>query len=350
MNIQLVLMAVCDEHPAVTAFPIPPEEPPLTSVASPLHWALFALVVAGLLALDLGVFHRKPHAMSFREAAGWSVFWIGLAMAFNAFVWMQFGPTAGTEFMAGYLIEKALSVDNVFVFLVLFSMFAVPPQLQHRLLFWGVVGAVLLRTVFVFAGVAALEAFHALTWVFAVILFVTGIKLLRSTGHDMHPEKNPVFRLFQRLVPTTPVWHGAAFWVHDGGRWLATPMMTVLVLVELTDLVFAIDSIPAIFAITRDPFLVLTSNVFAMLGLRALTFCLSGLLERLTYLRPALAYVLMFVAVKMAMAEWYKLPVGVSLAVVAGILAVGVILSLIRAPRRDPGNPGAEKPAPGPLH
>jgi tellurite resistance protein TerC len=316
----------------------------LTSVASPLHWALFALVVAVLLALDLGVFHRRPHALSFKEAALWSGFWIGLALAFNAFVWLRFGATAGAEFMAGWLIEKALSVDNVFVFLVLFASFAVPAELQHRLLFWGVIGAVILRTVFVFAGVAALEAFHALTWVFALILLVTGIKLLKSTGHDMHPEKNPLFRLFQRVVPTTPHWHGGAFWVREAGRWLATPMMTVLVLIELTDLVFAIDSIPAIFAITRDPFLVLTSNVFAMLGLRALTFCLSGLLERLTYLRPALAWVLMFVAVKMAVAQWYKLPVGLSLGVVAGILAVGIGLSLLRAPKREAA-PAAAKPA-----
>lgn len=316
----------------------------MTSVASPLHWALFALVVAVLLALDLGVFHRRPHALSFKEAALWSGFWIGLALAFNAFVWLRFGATAGAEFMAGWLIEKALSVDNVFVFLVLFASFAVPAELQHRLLFWGVIGAVILRTVFVFAGVAALEAFHALTWVFALILLVTGIKLLKSTGHDMHPEKNPLFRLFQRVVPTTPHWHGGAFWVREAGRWLATPMMTVLVLIELTDLVFAIDSIPAIFAITRDPFLVLTSNVFAMLGLRALTFCLSGLLERLTYLRPALAWVLMFVAVKMAVAQWYKLPVGLSLGVVAGILAVGIGLSLLRAPKREAA-PAAAKPA-----
>ncbi len=312
----------------------------MTTVASPLHWALFALAIAVLLALDLGVFHRRPHAMGFREAAGWSLFWITLALAFNAFVWARFGATAGSEFLAGYLIEKALSVDNVFVFLVLFSTFAVPAELQHRLLFWGVVGAVILRAMFVFAGVAALEAFHALTWVFAAILFLTGIKLLRSQAHDLHPERNPLFRLFQRIVPSTPHWHGAAFWVRERGRRLATPMLTVLVMVELTDMVFALDSIPAIFAITRDPFLVLTSNVFAMLGLRALTFCLSGLLDRLVYLRPALAYVLMFVALKMAVAEWYKLPVGISLGVVAGILALGVGLSLLRT-RPEPADPPA---------
>ena len=311
----------------------------MTSVASPLHWAIFALVVAVLLALDLGVFHRKPHALSFKEAAGWSGFWIALALAFNAFVWAQFGAAKGAEFMAGYLIEKALSVDNVFVFLVLFTSFAVPGELQHRILFWGVIGAIVLRTVFVFVGVAALEAFHALIWVFAGILFVTGLKLLKSGDHEMHPERNPLFKLFQRLVPSTPKWHGAAFWIRENGRRLATPMLTVLVLVEITDLVFALDSIPAIFAITRDPFIVLTSNVFAMLGLRALTFCLSGLLDRLVYLRPALAYVLMFVALKMGLAEWYKLPIAVSLGVVAGILAIGIGLSLVRAPKRDEAVP-----------
>ncbi len=318
----------------------------MTSVASPLHWALFALLVAVLLAMDLGLFHRKPHALSFKEAAGWSAFWIALALAFNAFVWVRFGAVAGAEFMAGYLIEKALSVDNVFVFLVLFSAFAVPAAYQHRLLFWGVIGAVLMRTVFVFAGVAALEAFHWLIWVFAAILFVTGIKLLKSGGHDMHPEQNPLFRLFQRIVPSTPRWHGPAFAVREGGRWLATPMLTVLVLIEITDLVFALDSIPAIFAITRDPFIVLTSNVFAMLGLRALTFCLSGLLERLVYLRPALAYVLMFVAAKMAVAEWYKLPIALSLGIVAGILGVGIGLSLLRQPARGAAAGGVPAPAP----
>ena len=307
----------------------------MSSVASPLHWALFGIIVAVLLALDLGVFHRKAHVLSFKEAAGWSVFWIALALAFNAFVWVQFGSVKGAEFMAGYLIEKALSVDNVFVFLVLFTSFAVPGELQHRILFWGVIGAIVLRTVFVFVGVAALEAFHALIWVFAGILFVTGLKLLKSGDHEMHPEQNPLFKLFQRFVPSTPRWHGAAFWVRENGKRLATPMLTVLVLVEITDLVFALDSIPAIFAITRDPFIVLTSNVFAMLGLRALTFCLSGLLDRLVYLRPALAYVLMFVALKMGLAEWYKLPIAVSLGVVAGILAVGIGLSLLRAPKRD---------------
>lgn len=305
----------------------------MTSIASPLHWAVFALFVAILLAMDLGIFHRKPHAMSFKEAAGWSVFWVGLALAFNLFMWLRFGPQAGAEFMAGYLIEKALSVDNVFVFLVLFSAFSVPAAFQHRLLFWGVIGAIVLRAIFVFAGVAALEAFHWLIWVFAAILFFTGVKLLKSTGHDMHPEQNPMFKLFQRIVPSTPKWHGPAFWIRENGRWLATPMLTVLVLIEITDLVFAIDSIPAIFAITRDPFIVLTSNVFAILGLRALTFCLSGLLDRLVYLRPALAYVLMFVAIKMGVAEWYKLPIAVSLGIVAGILGVGVVLSLVRAPK-----------------
>ncbi len=318
---------------------------PRMSISSPLHWIVFALVIAGLLALDLGVFHRRPRAMTFREAAGWGVFWVSLALVFNVFVWLQFGPTAGAEFLAGYLIEKALSVDNVFVFLVLFSMFSVPGELQHRLLFWGVVGAVILRAVLVFAGVAALEAFHGLTWVFAAILFVTGLKLLRTTGHDLHPEKNLLFRLFQRLVPSTPNWHGGAFWVRENGRRLATPMLSVLVLVELTDLVFALDSIPAIFAITRDPFIVLTSNVFAILGLRSLTFCLSGLLDKLIYLRPALAWVLLFVAAKMAVADWYKMPIGLSLGVVAGILGVGVGLSLLRAPRHEPVPP-AGKPAP----
>ena len=287
-----------------------------------------------LLALDLGVFHRKPHAISFREAALWSVFWVTLALAFNAFVWVRFGAVAGQEFLAGYLIEQALSVDNVFVFLILFSTFAVPPELQHRLLFWGVAGAVLMRGVFVFAGVAALNAFHWVIYVFAGILFITGIKLLRAGEDEAHPEKNPLFKAFQRLVPSTSQWRGPAFFVRENGRLLATPMLSVLVLVELTDLLFAVDSIPAIFAVTRDPFIVLTSNVFAILGLRSLTFCMSGLLDRFIYLRPALAVVLLFIAVKMGLSEWYKIPIGISLGVVVGVLAGGVVLSLLRAPKR----------------
>src|SRR5512143_1723410 len=337
MIIQLVLMARAAEHVRDGPPPSLPRRSPLTSVASPLHWALFALVVGALLALDLGVFHRRPHALSFREAALWSAFWIGLALAFNGWVAWRFGSGPGMEFLAGWLIEKALSVDNVFVFLVLLAAFGVPPALQHRLLFWGVVGAVLLRTLFVFAGVAALEAFHGLAWVFAAILFWTGVKLLRSRGGDVDPGRNLLFRMFQRVVPSTPRWHGGAFRVREGGRWLATPMLTVLVLIELTDVVFAMDSIPAIFAITRDPFLVLTSNVFAMLGLRALTFCLSGLVDRLTHLRPALAVVLMFVALELALADWVELPVGVSLAVVAAILGVGIGLSLLASRRLAPG-------------
>jgi tellurite resistance protein TerC len=304
------------------------------SAASPLHWLGFVVVVTVLLALDLGVFHRKPHAISFREAAGWSVFWISLALGFNAFVWVRFGHVAGQEFLAGYLIEQALSVDNVFVFLILFATFAVPAELQHRLLFWGVAGAVLMRGVFVFAGVAAIHAFHGVLYIFAAILFVTGIKLLRAGEDEAHPEKNPVFRLFQRVVPSTSQWRGPAFFVRENGRWLATPLFSVLVLVELTDLMFAVDSIPAILAITHDPFIVLTSNVFAILGLRSLTFCLSGLLDKFIYLRPALAVVLLFIAAKMVIADWYKIPIGISLAVVMGVLGVGIVLSLLRAPKR----------------
>jgi tellurite resistance protein TerC len=310
------------------------------SVATPLHWGLFLVLIAGLLALDLGVFHRRPHALRFREAAGWSAFWVALALAFNAFVWVRFGATAGQEFLAGYLIEKALSVDNVFVFLVLFASFGVPAELQHRLLFWGVAGAVVMRAVFVFAGVAALDAFHGLIYLFAAILLWTGLQLLRERDHGAHPERNPLFRLFQRLVPSTPRWHGPAFVVREGGRRLATPMLTVLVLIELTDVVFALDSIPAVFAITRDPFIVLTSNVFAILGLRALTFCLAGLLERLVWLKPALAVVLMFVGAKMALADVVHLPIGVSLGIVAAILGAGIALSLLRPAAHRAGPPG----------
>jgi len=304
------------------------------SAASPLHWLGFAVVVTVLLALDLGVFHRKPHAISFREAAGWSVFWISLALAFNAFVWVRFGHVAGQEFLAGYLIEQALSVDNVFVFLILFSTFAVPPELQHRLLFWGVAGAVLMRGVFVFAGVAAIHAFHGVLYIFAAILFVTGIKLLRAGEDEAHPEKNPLFRLFQRVVPSTSTWRGPAFFVRENGRWLATPLFSVLVLVELTDLMFAVDSIPAILAITHDPFIVLTSNVFAILGLRSLFFLLQGVIGKFHRLKAALAAVLLFVGAKMLLIDFVVVPIGLSLAVIAGLICAGIVASLW-SPRRE---------------
>ncbi len=300
------------------------------SIGSPFLWTAFTGLILVLLALDLGVFHRKAHEVSFREAAIWSVVWIGMALAFNVWIYLAFGPQQGLEFLTGYLIEKALSVDNVFIFLVIFTSFRVPALYQHRVLFWGVVGALLMRAIFIFVGAAALKEFHWLLYVFGGLLLLTGIRLLIQRHAEEHPERNPLFVAFTSVIPTTSDYHGDKFWVRVNGKRLATPLFMVLALIEITDLIFAIDSIPAIFAITKDPFIVFTSNIFAILGLRALYFCVSGFVARLVYLKVGLAVVLIFVAVKMMISEVYKIPIGVSLLVVASILAASVVASLLR--------------------
>jgi tellurite resistance protein TerC len=305
------------------------------SVGSPLLWAGFSAFVLVMLALDLGVFHRKAHALGMREALGWSVVWIALALAFNAGIWLFFGARPALEFFTGYLIEKALSVDNLFVFLVLFSFFAVPPAYQHRVLFFGILGALVMRAVFILVGAAMLQAVHWTIYLFGAILLVTAVKLLLHRGEEIHPERNPVVRLFRRVVPTTTEYHGASFLVREAGRWVATPLLLVLVAVEATDLVFAVDSIPAIFAVTRDPFIVYTSNIFAILGLRALFFLLAGAIGKLHYLKAGLALVLGFVGVKMMITDFYQIPIVLSLSVIVLILIGAAAASLLRDRRRQ---------------
>ena len=311
----------------------------METIGSPMLWVGFTTFVVAMLALDLGVFHRKAHEVEFKEALIWSCVWVGLALTFNAVVWNWFGPTKGLEFTTGYLIEKALSVDNIFVFLVIFSYFAVPKEHHHRVLFWGILGALVMRAVFIFAGAALLEAFHWVIYVFGGILIVTGVKMLVQRNVEIKPQNNPVFKLFQRFVPSVPEYHGAKFWVKKGATWFATPLLAVLVAVEATDLVFAVDSIPAVFAVTKDPFIVYTSNIFAILGLRAMYFLLAGVMDRFRYLKVGLAAVLVFVGVKMCIVEVYKIPVGVSLGVVAGILALSVVASLIGSKPQPPVRP-----------
>jgi tellurite resistance protein TerC len=301
----------------------------MDTVGSPLMWGGFTAFILAMLALDLGVFHRKAHEVSVREAFLWSVVWIGLALSFNLLVWQWFGPTRGLEFLTGYLIEKALSVDNVFVFLVVFSFFAVPALYQHRVLFWGIVGAIVMRAIFILAGAALLERFHWIIYVFGAVLVATGVKLFLQRNEQMDPGKNVVLRLFRRFVPSTDEYHGQRFTVVKNGRRYATPLLAVLVAIEATDLIFAVDSIPAIFAVTRDPFIVYTSNIFAILGLRAMYFLLAGVMDRFRYLKPGLAAVLVFVGVKMMIVEIYKIPIAVSLGVVAAILTVSIVASLI---------------------
>jgi len=302
---------------------------------------VLGVVVLGMLALDLFVFHRKAHEVSLREAAAWSVVWITLGLAFGVFVWATRGAEAGGEYLAGYVIEKSLSMDNVFLFAMLFTYFAVPSIYQHRVLFWGVVGAIVFRAIFIVAGASLLEAFHFLIYGFGILLLLTGIKMWRSSGHSVHPEKNLVLRLVRRVIPITPDYHGQKFFVRHRGALLATPLFAVLVVVETTDILFAIDSIPAIFAITTDPFIVLSSNLFAILGLRALYFLLAGMIGRFVYLKQGLAALLVFAGAKILLADIYKMPVGVSLGVIVAILAVSIGASLW-ATRRSAG--GDERP------
>jgi len=303
------------------------------SIGKPLLWAGFTVFVLAMLALDLGVFHRKAHAIGTREALGWSVFWIALALVFNLGVGYWFGTERGLEFLTGYLIEKALSVDNIFVFLVLFSYFSVPTEYRHRVLFWGILGAMMFRAIFILTGAALLKAFHWAIYLFGVLLIFTGIKVLRSGREEIHPEQNPVLRLVRRYVPLVPSYHGQRFFVRLNGKLFATPLLLVLVVVEATDIVFAVDSIPAIFAVTRDPFIVYTSNIFAILGLRALFFLIAGVLGRFAYLHFGLGFVLIFVGVKMAASDFVRIPIGISLVVVALLIGSSIVASLLFPPR-----------------
>jgi tellurite resistance protein TerC len=319
-----------------------------------LLWVAFAVFIVGMLALDLFVFHRDAHEVSVREAALFSAVWIGLGLAFGGLVFLWQGSQAGGEYLAGYVIEKSLSLDNVFVFALIFSYFAVPAKYQHRLLFWGVVGAIVFRAVFIVAGAALLDAFHFLIYVLGALLLVTGWRMWRSRNqHAIRPEKNPILRLVRRVVPMTREYRGQSFFIRDGGRWLATPLFAVLVVVESSDIMFAIDSIPAIFAVTNDAFIVFTSNAFAILGLRSLYFLLAGLIVRFTYLKVGLAALLVFAGLKILVSDFYKMPVIVSLSVILIILGVSVVASVWQArrggsdPDADSADPGASDPGAG---
>jgi tellurite resistance protein TerC len=314
-------------------------------------WAVFGVVVLGMLALDLGVFHRTSHEVHFKEAITWTAVWIGLALVFNAGVWLGLGPQAGLEFLTAYLIEKSLSVDNVFVFALIFGYFAVPAAYQHRVLFWGILGALVFRAVFIAGGIALLDAFHWTVYVFGAILLVTAIRLFFEKDKEIHPERNPVLRLFRRFVPVTAHYEGARFWVRRDGRWWATPLFVALLLVELTDVLFAVDSVPAVLAVSRDPFIVYTSNVFAILGLRALYFALAGVLGLFHHLHYGLALILAFVATKLLLSGVIKVPTALSLGVIAAILIGSIVASLLW-PRREaagelppppPGSPDAAR-------
>lgn len=306
-------------------------------------WIGFNLFVLAMLALDLGVFHRHAHIVSVKEAALWSVVWISLALLFNAglyFFWERFVPgsaysnrEAALAFFTGYLIEKSLSVDNIFVFVLIFTYFAVPAAYQHRVLFWGILGALVMRAILIAVGAALLKEFHWIIYVFGAFLIFTGVKMARHRNEELHPERNPIVRLFRRLMPVSDRYEGEKFFIRRAGQLVATPLFLVLLMVESTDLVFAVDSIPAIFAVTSDPFLVYTSNVFAILGLRSLYFVLAGMVHKFQYLKLGLSVVLTFVGLKMVLVDIYKIPTGVSLGVITSILIVAIVASLYRSRR-----------------
>ena len=291
-------------------------------------WILFNLFILFLLFLDLKVFHRDAHEVHFKEAAIFSAFWIALALVFNLGIYFFQGAGPGLSFLTGYLIEKSLSVDNIFVFVLIFSAFKVPKKYQHEVLFWGVVGALVFRAIFIFAGVALIKQFHYVIYIFGAFLVFTGIKLALEKEKEIHPEKSLVIKLFRKLMPVTKNYRGGHFLVRQAGKWVATPLLVVLVLIETTDIIFAVDSIPAILAITTDPFIVYTSNVFAILGLRSLFFALSGFMDKFHHLHYGLAAILVFVGTKMLVADFYKFPIVISLGFIAACLALSVWASL----------------------
>ena len=288
--------------------------------------AVLAVIIAALL-VDLLVFHREAHAVPLREAAISSAVWVTLGLAFGAVLLLAYDTQIAGEYFAGYLIEKSLSVDNIFVFALLFSFFAVPPELQHRVLFWGVLGALVMRAGFIAAGAALLESFHATIYAFGIILVVSGIRMARHRESEVHPEHNPVLRLARRVIPVTNEYHGQHFFIRDAGRRLATPLFMVLIAVESSDVLFAVDSIPAVFAVTDRPFLVFTSNAFAILGLRALYFLLAGIIHRFRYLKIGLAMVLVWVGTKMLLTDVWHVPIALSLAVIALLIGGSIAAS-----------------------
>ena len=309
-----------------------------------LVWGLFAAVVTAVMALDLGVFHKKAHEPSIKEALTWTGVWVVLDLAFNAFVWWHVDPLfleqhpdkAGhlpsIEFLTCWMTEYALSVDNIFVFLVVFSYFGIPPQSRHRVLFWGILGAAVMRGLFLWVGVEALQHFHWMMWVLGGLLVFTGVKLMFAGGDDeVDPGRNPVLRLAKRFMPVTDKFHGDLFFAQEAGRRVATPLFLCLLVVETTDILFALDSVPAALGISQNLFVVYTSNIFAILGLRSLFFAVGGLLRYLHYLKYGLSLILVFVGIKMLLPEEHKIPIGAALGVVAGILALATIASVVRA-------------------
>jgi tellurite resistance protein TerC len=304
------------------------------TIATPTYWTYFFVFVSAILILDLAVFGRKGHVATPRQSALWTLVCISLAGLFSAWLFWQFGTKVGLEFVTGYLIEYALSVDNLFVFLVIFNFFAVPPQFQRRALFWGILGAVVLRGAFILAGTALVARFEWTLYLFGAFLVWTGIKLIGAGEEAISIETNPAVRLARRFLPVTSAYHGEKFFVRVDGKLLATPLFLVLVVIDVVDVVFAVDSIPAVFGVTHDPFLVFTSNMFAILGLRALYFLLADFMDRFHYLKYGLGLVLAFVGTKMLVAGWYHVPIGLSLGVIVLLLGGSVLASFFFPPKK----------------
>ena len=310
-----------------------------------LVWIGFNIFVLAMLALDLGIFNRKAHVVSTREAGIWVAVWVTLALIFGVGLYFFRGAEPALQYFTGYVIEYSLSMDNIFVFVLIFTYFAVPATYQHRVLFWGILGALIMRGAMIFAGAALIERFHWIIYVFGAFLIFTGIRMATSNNEEVHPERNPLIRLVRRLLPVTEDYEGSHFFVRRNGVRMATPLFVVLVMVESTDLVFAIDSIPAIFAVTTDPFIVYTSNVFAILGLRSLYFVLRGAVDKFHYLKLSLAAVLTFVGTKMVLTDVYKIPIVLSLLVIVSLIGIGVGASLIRDRRLSRQSPQHQLPA-----
>jgi tellurite resistance protein TerC len=295
---------------------------------SVILWSAFNLFVLGMLALDLGVFHRKTHEVGVKEALAWTGVWITLAMTFNLFIYYHFDEDKAIAFFTGYLLEKSLSVDNIFVMIMIFSYFEVPPKYQHKVLFWGILGALVMRIIFILTGIELIHRFHWLIYIFGGFLVITGIRMIISGDVKLEPEKNPLVKLARKIFPVTTNFQGDKFFLRQNGKLWATPLFLVVVLIEATDLIFAVDSIPAVLAITDDPYIVYTSNVFAILGLRSLYFALAGIEKYFRYLKFGLSAILVFVGIKMCITDLYKIPVGVSMIVIVFILTIAILASL----------------------
>lgn len=305
---------------------------------STLLWVGFNVFVLGMLALDLGVFHRKSHTVTVREALIWTGVWVTLALFFNLFIYFYFGEELAVEFFTGYLIEKSLSVDNIFVMIMIFSYFQVPQEYQHKVLFWGILGALVMRIIFILSGIELIHRFHWLIYIFGGFLIFTGIRMLTAGDVKIEPEKNPVVKLARKIFSVTPTFEGDKFFTKRNGKTWVTPLFLVVILIEATDLIFAVDSIPAILAISEDPFIVYTSNVFAILGLRSLYFALSGIEKYFHYLKFGLSAILVFVGLKMCIVDLYKIPVTISLIVIVFLLAIAMIASVLFPKKEEAEN------------